>query len=56
VTPSLGAHPVLEQFALTARLQLLAAHAAERRGYDPDIVITGGWGADDMWGIGTPVD
>ena len=53
---SLGAHPVLDQFALTARLQLLAARTALHQGHDPDTVITGGWSADDLWDIGRPDD
>lgn len=47
-------HPVLAQLPLTVRLQRLAAEAAEARGMDPDIVITGAWADDDLWSAGAP--
>lgn len=49
-----GGHPALDQFALTAALQRLAAHFADRKGHDPDTVITGAWHSDALWRLGAP--
>ena len=46
--------PLLLQIPLTVRLQLHAARLAEEGGYDPDSVIEGAWGADDLWSLGAP--
>ncbi len=49
------ADPFYAQFPLTARLQLLAAQFATRRGQDPDVAIVGCWSADSLWRAGSPV-
>jgi glucosamine--fructose-6-phosphate aminotransferase (isomerizing) len=49
-----GGHPALDQFALTAALQRLAAHFAEAKALDPDTVITGAWNTDTLWRLGAP--
>jgi glucosamine--fructose-6-phosphate aminotransferase (isomerizing) len=46
--------PILAQIPLTVRLQLLALRFATERGQNPDVVITGAWGADALWSIGSP--
>ena len=46
--------PLLAQFPLTARLQLLALRIATERGQDPDTVITGRWADEALWSIGSP--
>ena len=46
--------PLLAQFPLTARLQLLALARALRGGHDPDKVITGAWEAGRLWDAGAP--
>jgi glucosamine--fructose-6-phosphate aminotransferase (isomerizing) len=46
--------PILAQIPLTARLQLLALRFASERSQNPDIVITGAWGSDALWAIGSP--
>jgi glutamine---fructose-6-phosphate transaminase (isomerizing) len=46
--------PLLAQFPLTARLQLLALERALRGGHDPDTVITAGWRSDALWEAGAP--
>ena len=46
--------PLLAQFPLTARLQLLALERALRGGHDPDKVITGAWEAGPLWDAGAP--
>jgi glucosamine--fructose-6-phosphate aminotransferase (isomerizing) len=43
---------LLAQIPLTARLQLLALRRAEAGGHDPDLVITGAWDGEKLWGIG----
>jgi glucosamine--fructose-6-phosphate aminotransferase (isomerizing) len=48
------ADPLLAQIPLTVRLQLLALRRAEAAGHDPDTVITGAWGADALWNVGSP--
>jgi glucosamine--fructose-6-phosphate aminotransferase (isomerizing) len=45
---------VLDQIALTVRLQLLALRFATEGGHDPDHVITGAWGDDALWRAGRP--
>jgi glucosamine--fructose-6-phosphate aminotransferase (isomerizing) len=52
--PALGGHPVLDQLPLTAAVQRLASHFADRTGADPDTVITGGWHDDALWRLGDP--
>ncbi len=52
--PFVDGHPVLEQFVLTGKLQVLAEHFAKQRGHDPDVVISGAWAADSLWDIGSP--
>ncbi len=49
-----GIHPLLIQFPLTVRLQVLASTLADARGHDPDRVITGPWAADRLWQAGAP--
>ena len=49
-----GGHPALDQFALTAALQRLASDLADRKGVDPDTVITGAWSDDALWRLGAP--
>jgi glutamine---fructose-6-phosphate transaminase (isomerizing) len=44
--------PILAQFPLTARVQLLALRFAQERSQDPDLVITGAWAAEPLWAIG----
>jgi glucosamine--fructose-6-phosphate aminotransferase (isomerizing) len=46
--------PILAQFPLTARVQLLALRFAQERHQDPDHVITGAWADDALWAIGGP--
>ncbi|HYJ69878.1 MAG TPA: hypothetical protein VEX15_19670 [Nocardioidaceae bacterium] len=46
--------PVLAQLPLTARLQALALKLAETRGHNPDVVITGAWGDEQLWSLGGP--
>ncbi|HEY0247969.1 MAG TPA: SIS domain-containing protein [Gryllotalpicola sp.] len=53
--PEPASDPFYAQFALTVRLQWLAAHFAERRGQNPDEPIVGCWGADSLWNAGRPV-
>jgi glutamine---fructose-6-phosphate transaminase (isomerizing) len=48
------ADELMAQIPLTVRLQLLALRRAEQGGHDPDIVITGAWGADALWNVGAP--
>jgi glutamine---fructose-6-phosphate transaminase (isomerizing) len=47
-----GLSPVLAQIPLTVRLQVLACSWADRRGQDPDTVITGSWAEPRLWRIG----
>lgn len=49
-----GLPPILAQIPLTVRLQRLALGYALERGMDPDLVIEGAWGAEDLWAIGAP--
>lgn len=49
-----GLDPLLAQIPLTARLQAMAARAADQRGVDPDVAIRSGWAADGLWEIGAP--
>ncbi|MGA9858858.1 MAG: SIS domain-containing protein [Solirubrobacteraceae bacterium] len=46
--------PLLAQLPLTVRLQVLAAHLAQVRGQDPDVVIEGAWGRTALWEAGAP--
>jgi glucosamine--fructose-6-phosphate aminotransferase (isomerizing) len=50
--PASDLPPILAQFPLTARVQLLALRFARERDQDPDLVITGAWAADALWAIG----
>jgi len=45
---------LMAQIPLTARLQLVALRRAEARGHDPDTVITGPWGDEELWATGAP--
>jgi glucosamine--fructose-6-phosphate aminotransferase (isomerizing) len=54
VEPARDLPPILAQIPLTARLQLLALRFATERGQNPDLVITGAWGAEALWSIGSP--
>jgi glutamine---fructose-6-phosphate transaminase (isomerizing) len=49
LAPPAGLHPLLAQLPLTARLQSLACRWADLRGVDPDLVIVGGWAAQELW-------
>jgi glucosamine--fructose-6-phosphate aminotransferase (isomerizing) len=51
--PATGLSPLLAQFAMTVRLQLLAERFAALRGQDPDTVITGHWADPGMWQLGS---
>ena len=42
------------QIPLTVPLQLLALRRAVARGQDPDKVIVGSWGDDELWATGAP--
>jgi glucosamine--fructose-6-phosphate aminotransferase (isomerizing) len=46
--------PIVAQIPLTVRLQLLALRMATERSKDPDVVITGAWADDVLWGLGAP--
>jgi glucosamine--fructose-6-phosphate aminotransferase (isomerizing) len=48
-----GLSPVLAQFPMTVRVQLLAERFAALRGTDPDTVITGQWAEPGMWQLGS---
>jgi glucosamine--fructose-6-phosphate aminotransferase (isomerizing) len=48
-----GLSPVLAQFPMTVRVQLLAERFAALRGTDPDTVITGHWADPGMWQLGS---
>ena len=48
-----GLSPVLAQFPMTVRVQLLAERFAALRGSDPDTVITGRWAEPGMWRLGS---
>lgn len=48
-----GLSPVLAQFPMTVRVQLLAERFAALRGTDPDTVITGQWAEPGMWRLGS---
>jgi glucosamine--fructose-6-phosphate aminotransferase (isomerizing) len=48
-----GLSPVLAQFPMTVRVQLLAERFAALRGADPDTVITGHWAEPGMWRLGS---
>lgn len=48
-----GLSPVLAQFPMTVRVQLLAERFAALRGSDPDTVITGHWAEPGMWQLGS---
>jgi glucosamine--fructose-6-phosphate aminotransferase (isomerizing) len=50
--PPTDLHPLLAQLPMTARLQSLASRWAGLRGLDPDLVIVGGWAAEQLWGDG----
>jgi glutamine---fructose-6-phosphate transaminase (isomerizing) len=52
--PAVGGHPVLDQLPLTAAVQRLASAFADRKGTDPDTVITGAWHDDRLWRLGDP--
>jgi glucosamine--fructose-6-phosphate aminotransferase (isomerizing) len=45
---------LLAQIPLTVRLQLLALRFAAARRQNPDKVITGRWGDEQLWSIGAP--
>jgi glucosamine--fructose-6-phosphate aminotransferase (isomerizing) len=49
-----GLGPLLAQIPLTVRLQVLASRFAQERGTNPDEVIVGAWGADELWKRGGP--
>jgi glutamine---fructose-6-phosphate transaminase (isomerizing) len=49
-----GLHPILAQFPLTVRAQLLADRTARARGQNPDTVITGAWNDEALWQAGAP--
>ena len=51
--PAGGLSPVLAQFPMTVRAQLLALRFAALRGSDPDTVITGRWADPQMWQLGS---
>jgi glucosamine--fructose-6-phosphate aminotransferase (isomerizing) len=51
--PAGGLSPVLAQFPMTVRVQLLAERFAALRGSDPDTVITGHWAEPEMWRLGS---
>jgi glucosamine--fructose-6-phosphate aminotransferase (isomerizing) len=48
------ADDLMAQIPLTARLQLLALRRAEAGGQDPDKVIVGSWGDEELWETGAP--
>jgi glucosamine--fructose-6-phosphate aminotransferase (isomerizing) len=47
-------HPILAQFPVIVRLQLIALGFSQTRATDPDIAITGPWANEAMWAIGRP--
>jgi glucosamine--fructose-6-phosphate aminotransferase (isomerizing) len=53
LTDPAGLPPLLGQFPMTARLQLIAAEFARVRGQNPDVAITGAWDDSDMWRLGS---
>lgn len=46
--------PFYAQFALTVRLQLIAARLADSRGHDADTAIVGAWADPALWLAGSP--
>jgi glutamine---fructose-6-phosphate transaminase (isomerizing) len=49
-----GLGPLLAQIPLTVRVQVLASRFADERGTNPDQVIVGAWGTDELWKLGGP--